>query len=94
MMFNIIVWNYDDYLKNFVFMLKKDKWFFVFVYDLVYSYKLGSKWVNSYWMSLNGKRDRFIWSDFYCLEKFSFIFSKKKIDDIIDVMIEYILIWC
>lgn len=44
-------------------------------------------------MSLNGKRDRFTRSDFYRLEKLSPIFSKKKIDDIIDATIEHISTW-
>ena len=49
--------------------------------------------MNSHWMSLNGKRDRFTRSDFYRLEKLSPIFSKKKIDDIIDATIEHISTW-
>ncbi len=44
-------------------------------------------------MSLNGKRDKFTRSDFYSLEKLSPIFSKKKIDDIIDATIEHISTW-
>ena len=93
MTFNIIARNHDDHSKNFAFMLKKDKWSLAPAYDLAYSYKPGSKWVNSHWMSLNGKRDRFTRSDFYRLEKLSPIFSKKKIDDIIDATIEHISTW-
>lgn len=44
-------------------------------------------------MSLNGKRDKFTRSDFYSLEKLSPIFSKKKIDHIIDATIEHISTW-
>lgn len=93
MTFNIIARNHDDHSKNFAFMLKKDKWSLAPTYDLAYSYKPGSKWVNSHWMSLNGKRDKFTRSDFYSLEKLSPIFSKKKIDDIIDATIEHISTW-
>ncbi|MFD3396314.1 type II toxin-antitoxin system HipA family toxin [Alteromonas macleodii] len=93
MTFNIIARNHDDHSKNFAFMLKKDKWSLAPAYDLAYSYKPGSKWVNSHWMSLNGKRDKFTRSDFYSLEKLSPIFSKKKIDDIIDATIEHISTW-
>ena len=78
MTFNIIARNHDDHSKNFAFMLKKDKWSLAPAYDLAYSYKPGSKWVNSHWMSLNGKRDKFTRSDFYSLKKLSPIFSKKK----------------
>ncbi|APE02762.1 toxin HipA [Alteromonas mediterranea] len=93
MTFNIIARNHDDHSKNFAFMLKKDKWSLAPAYDLAYSYKPGSKWVNSHWMSLNGKRDKFTRSDFYSLEKLSPIFNKKKIDDIIDATIEHISTW-
>jgi len=93
MTFNIIARNHDDHSKNFAFMLKKDKWSLAPAYDLAYSYKPGSKWVNSHWMSLNGKRDKFTRSDFYSLEKLSPIFSKKKIDHIIDATIEHISTW-
>ena len=75
------------------FILKKDKWSLAPAYDLAYSYKPGSKWVNSHWMSLNGKRDNFARSDFYSLEKLSPVFNKKKIDDIIDATIEHVSTW-
>ncbi len=93
MTFNIIARNHDDHSKNFAFILKKDKWSLAPAYDLAYSYKPGSKWVNSHWMSLNGKRDNFTRSDFYSLEKLSPVFNKKKIDDIIDATIEHISTW-
>lgn len=93
MTFNIIARNHDDHSKNFAFILKKDKWSLAPAYDLAYSYKPGSKWVNSHWMSLNGKRDNFTRRDFYSLEKLSPIFNKRKIDDIIDTTIEHVSTW-
>ncbi|MGV0035073.1 MAG: type II toxin-antitoxin system HipA family toxin [Candidatus Azotimanducaceae bacterium WSBS_2022_MAG_OTU7] len=93
MTFNIIARNHDDHSKNFAFILRNSKWSLAPAYDLAYSYKPGSKWVNSHWMSLNGKRDNFTRSDFYSLEKLSPIFSKKKIDDIIDETIEHVSSW-
>ncbi|MFM2485177.1 type II toxin-antitoxin system HipA family toxin [Celerinatantimonas yamalensis] len=93
MTFNIIARNHDDHSKNFAFILKNDKWSLAPAYDLAYSYKPGSKWVNSHWMSLNGKRDNFTRNDFYSLEKLSPIFSKRKIDDIIDETIEHVSSW-
>lgn len=93
MTFNIIARNHDDHSKNFAFILKKYKWSLTPAYDLAYSYKPGSKWVNSHWMSLNGKRDNFTRSDFYSLEKLSPVFNKKKIDDIVDATIEHVSTW-
>ena len=93
MVFNIIARNHDDHSKNFAFILKNDKWSLAPAYDLAYSYKPGSKWVNSHWMSLNGKRDGFVRTDFYSLEKLSPLFSKRKIDSVIDETIECVSRW-
>lgn len=93
MVFNIIARNHDDHAKNFAFILKNDKWSLAPAYDLAYSYKPGSKWVNSHWMSLNGKRDGFTRADFYSLEKLSPLFGKSKIDSIIDETIECVSRW-
>lgn len=93
MVFNIIARNHDDHAKNFAFILKNEKWSLAPAYDLAYSYKPGSKWVSSHWMSLNGKRDSFTRSDLYSLEKLSPMFSKSKIDTIIDETIEHLSNW-
>ncbi|MBE0508867.1 MAG: type II toxin-antitoxin system HipA family toxin, partial [Marinospirillum sp.] len=70
-----------------------DKWSLAPAYDLAYSYKPGSKWVNSHWMSLNGKREDFTRKDFYSLEKLSPAFSQRKVDAIIDETIEHLSSW-
>jgi serine/threonine-protein kinase HipA len=93
MAFNIIARNHDDHSKNVAFMLKNDKWRLAPAYDLAYSYKPGSKWVNNHWMSLNGKRDNFTRSDLYSLEKLSPLFSKRTIDNVIDETIECVSNW-
>ncbi|MEX9946955.1 type II toxin-antitoxin system HipA family toxin [Providencia alcalifaciens] len=93
MAFNIIARNHDDHSKNFAFMLKNNKWILAPAYDLAYSYKPGSKWVNSHWMSLNGKRDDFTREDFYSLIKLSPAFSKQKIDNIIDETLDAVSQW-
>lgn len=93
MTFNIIARNHDDHSKNFAFILKNNRWSLAPAYDLAYSYKPNSQWVSCHWMSLNGKRDHFTRDDFYSLEKLSPIFSKRKIDHIIDATIEHVSNW-
>lgn len=93
MVFNIIARNHDDHAKNFAFILRDEGWSLAPAYDLAYSYKPGSKWVNSHWMSLNGKRDGYTRADFYSLEKLSPLFGKSKIDSIIDETIECVSRW-
>ncbi len=93
MVFNIVARNHDDHAKNFAFMLVDGTWQLAPAYDLAYSYKPGSVWVSQHWMSLNGKRDGFTREDFYSLEKVSPLFSRKKINRLIDETLEQVSRW-
>jgi len=93
LVFNIVARNHDDHSKNFAFLLIDNKWQLSPAYDLAYSYKPGSKWVNSHWMSLNGKRDNFTREDIYSLEKLVPSFTKPKINKIINKTIEHVANW-
>lgn len=94
MVFNVIARNHDDHTKNFAFMLNEQhQWQLSPAYDIAYSYKPGNKWVNSHWMSLAGKRDNFIRDDFYGFERLSPIFTKSKINDIIDHTVAVVSTW-
>lgn len=65
MVFNVIARNHDDHSKNFGFVLAspKDVWRLAPAFDVAYSYKANSPWVNSHQLSLNGKRDNFSYDD-------------------------------
>ena len=65
MVFNIIARNHDDHSKNTGFLLPdhSSPWQLSPAFDIAYSYKPGSPWVNSHQMSLNGKRDNFTRED-------------------------------
>ena len=93
LVFNIVVRNHDDHSKNFAFMLIDKQWRLSPAYDLAYSYKPGSKWVNSHWMTLNGKRDDFNREDFYSLEKLIPNFTRKRIDQVIDKTVDNVSQW-
>jgi len=93
MAFNIIARNHDDHSKNIAFILQDKTWHLAPAYDLAYSYKPGSPWVNSHWMSLNGKRDQFTREDFYSLEPLSPLFTRRKINTIIDEISAQVAQW-
>ena len=94
MVFNIVARNHDDHSKNFGFLLDdQNQWQLSPAYDLAFSYKPGSDWVNSHWMKLNGKRDNFSREDFHSLEKLSPIFSKRKIDRIVEETTDHVSKW-
>ena len=94
MVFNVVARNHDDHAKNIAFLLDENhQWQLAPAYDVAYSYKPGSPWVNRHWMSLNGKRDDFTREDFYSFENLSPLFSRKKIDGIIDETISHMATW-
>jgi len=94
MVFNVVARNHDDHSKNFGFMLDdQNQWQLAPAYDLAYSYRPGSPWVNSHWMTLNGKRDNFTREDFYSFRKLSPLFTKRKIDQVIEETIEEVSKW-
>ncbi|HWV16879.1 MAG TPA: type II toxin-antitoxin system HipA family toxin [Cellvibrio sp.] len=65
MAFNIIARNHDDHSKNTGFLLPDphSRWQLSPAFDIAYSYKPDSPWVNSHQLSLNGKRDNFTRDD-------------------------------
>ena len=94
MVFNVVARNHDDHSKNIGFMLDdKNQWKLAPAYDLAYSYKPGSPWVNSHWMTLNGKQDNFNREDFYSFRKLSPLFTKRKIDLVIEETTEHFSTW-
>ncbi|MBB1274721.1 type II toxin-antitoxin system HipA family toxin [Psychromonas sp. SR45-3] len=94
MVFNVVARNHDDHAKNFAFILnEQEKWALSPAYDIAYSFKPGNKWVNSHWMSLAGKRENFNREDFYQFERLSPIFTKTRINEVIDETIEIVSTW-
>lgn len=94
MVFNIVARNHDDHSKNVSFMLDENGlWRLAPAYDLAYSFKPGSAWVASHWMTINGKRDDFTREDFYTFQRQSPLFTKRKIDEVIDETVEYVSRW-
>jgi len=94
MVFNVVARNHDDHSKNFGFMLGDDnRWQLSPAYDLAYSYKPGSPWVNSHCMQLNGKRDNFVRVVFFCFVSLCPLFKIKKKPRCIDETVEYVSQW-
>lgn len=93
MVFNIVARNHDDHAKNFGFILQNGEWRLAPAYDLAYSYKPGSDWVDTHWMSLNGKRDNFKFDDFFSVQAVSPIFSAVRINEIVEQTIDVVSGW-
>jgi serine/threonine-protein kinase HipA len=94
MVFNVVARNHDDHSKNFAFIFDEiNGWQLAPAFDLAFSFKPGSKWVNNHWMTINGKRDGFEREDFYTFQSLSPLFSKRKIDEIVDEVIASVSHW-
>ncbi len=91
MVFNIIARNHDDHTKNTGFILDSPhaKWRLSPAFDIAYSYRKDSPWVNAHQMSANGKRDGFTQVDLLSVGTLIGNFkqeSKQIIDEVITVV--------
>jgi serine/threonine-protein kinase HipA len=92
MVFNVVARNHDDHSKNLGFVYDHG-WKLAPAYDIAYSYRPGSPWVDQHWMTLNGKRDNFTRADFYAFERLFPLFKKRKIDSILEQTIDIVSTW-
>lgn len=64
MVFNEYAKNYDDHTKNIAFLMdKKGTWSLSPAYDMTFSYRKDSIWVNAHQMLINGKTDNIEMND-------------------------------
>ena len=65
MVFNIVIRNQDDHVKNIAFLMDKaGNWSLSPAFDMTYSYNPEGLWTASHQMSMNGKRKGFLLEDF------------------------------
>ena len=70
MAFNIIARNQDDHVKNIAFLMDKaGQWSLAPAFDMTYSYNPNGTWTARHQMSMNGKRDGFMMTDFRACAK-------------------------
>ncbi len=91
MVFNVIARNHDDHTKNTGFILDNPKaaWRLSPAFDIAYSYKKDSPWVNAHQMSINGKRDNFSRDDLFVVAELIGNFKKESqqiFDQVMDVV--------
>lgn len=64
MVFNIVIRNQDDHVKNIAFLMdKKGRWALSPAYDMTYSFNPSGAWTSKHQMTINGKRDDFTLDD-------------------------------
>jgi len=94
MVFNVVARNQDDHTKNFSFLMDRDgKWHLSPAYDVAYSYKPGSHWVEQHNISLNGKRSGFTRDDLLAVASQIGNFKERDANDIIEQCTEVVSRW-
>lgn len=72
MVFNDRAKNYDDHTKNISFLMdKRGQWSLSPAYDITFSYRKDSMWVNAHQMLINGKSEHLTVNDFMETAKFA-----------------------
>jgi len=94
MVFNIVARNHDDHSKNLGFILAgpHSPWRLAPAFDVAYSYKPGSAWVNAHQLSLNGKRDKFTRTDLLSAAQLIGNFSREA-EEIIEQVLAVVSRW-
>lgn len=63
-MFNVVGRNQDDHPKNIAYLMDREgRWSLSPAFDVAYSYNPKGAWTDRHQMSLNGKRDGFVYAD-------------------------------
>lgn len=84
MVFNILVRNQDDHVKNISFLMNKSGiWSLAPAYDITYANDVENRWLARHQMSMNGKTEGFVLEDFYTSGKHMNL-TKRKIEKILE----------
>ncbi len=93
MVFNIVIRNQDDHVKNIAFLMDKTgSWKLSPAFDMTYSFNPSGAWTSSHQMTVNGKRDDFSLADFKACAKAA---SMKRgraeviVSEVLDVVSEW-----
>lgn len=83
MVFNIILRNQDDHVKNISFLMDKSgTWHLAPAYDITYANDAENRWLARHQMSMNGKTEGFELEDFYASGKHMNL-TKRKVEKIL-----------
>jgi len=95
MVFNVVARNQDDHTKNTAFFVDDDfQWRLAPAYDIAFSYKPGSFWVEQHQMTINGKRDGFERGDLIAVAEQISGLSDHRANQYIDEVKAVVQGWC
>lgn len=93
MVFNIVMRNQDDHVKNISFLMSRTgEWSLAPAYDITYASDETNYWLARHQMSMNGKTEQFETEDFYECGR-AMNLSKAKVRKILDEVRAAALLW-
>jgi len=93
MVFNIVVRNQDDHVKNIAFLMDKaGNWSLSPAFDMTYSYNPEGQWTARHQMSMNGKREDFVLEDFKVCAQTA-LMKRGRAETILDEVLEVASKW-
>lgn len=93
MVFNIVIRNQDDHVKNIAFLMDKaGNWSLSPAFDLTYSFNPGGLWTATHQMSMNGKRKDFVLDDFKACARAA-LMKKGRAESILAEVLEVTSKW-
>ncbi len=91
--FNVVARNQDDHVKNIAFLMdKQGRWSLAPAYDVVYSFNPAGTGTAAHQMTLNGKRDGFVRTDFEACAKAA-LMKRGRAGAILDEVRESVARW-
>jgi len=94
MVFNIVIRNQDDHVKNIAFLMNKQgQWSLSPAYDITYSFNPVGAWTARHQMTMNAKREHFTMEDFKkCAQTAGMKRGREKVivDDVLQVVSKWL----
>jgi len=93
MVFNAVARNHDDHTKNIAFLMdKRGGWALAPAYDVTYAYNSDGRWTSRHQMTINGKRDGFVFEDFDAVGR-AFSLKRGRARTILDEVVGAVRGW-
>lgn len=93
MVFNVLARNQDDHVKNTAFLMDRSgAWRLSPAFDITWSYNPAGEWTSKHQMSINGKRDGFVFADLEACAKTASI-NRGHVSRIFDEVREAVAQW-
>lgn len=91
MVFNLVARNQDDHTKNINFLMDKTgKWCLSPAFDMTYAHNPSGEWTNKHQMTVNGKREGFVFDDLITVaDEMNIKNGSQIIDQIVDVVSQW-----